>query len=268
MVGSVRFFDKIRIDDPVGAISVHGVCGALGTIAVGFFAQEAIAPGTTGNGLLFGGGFGLLVAQVIGVVAVMAWCGITGLVLFGGIKLIMGLRVTAEEEIEGLDVTEHGSPAYADAFLPAPSNGAPAAAMMEVATPAPAEEAAPATEVKYAVGESTGLSQITAVIRPSELDRVKLALEKAGIIGMTVTDVRGRGKQGGVREQFRGTEYVVSLLPKVRLDVMVGDDQVDDAVKAIVEGSRTGEVGDGKVFVLPLRDVVRVRTGDHGVTAL
>ena len=269
MVGSVRFFDRIRVDDPVGAISVHGVCGAVGTLAVGIFAQGSIMPGTTGNGLLFGGGFGLLLAQAIGVLAVAAWCTVTGLVLFGGIKLVMGLRVSEEEEIEGLDIHEHGSPAYPDVFRPTLPDGSsvppgeaerPAAAVAApVPTPTPQPEL---------IGGPTGLSQITAIVRPSELDRVKLALEREGIVQMTVTDVRGRGKQGGIREQFRGTEYVVSLLPKVRLDVMVPDDRVDRAVRAIVESSRTGDVGDGKVFVAPLRDAVRVRTGDQGVAAL
>ncbi|RUL87449.1 ammonium transporter [Tautonia sociabilis] len=117
VVVSILFFDKVRVDDPVGAISVHGVCGALGTIAVGLFAQDKYAPGTTGDGLLFGGGASLLIHQIIGVVAVFGFCVVTGAILFGGIKLIFGLRVSAEEEVNGLDIGEHGMEAYPD-FAP------------------------------------------------------------------------------------------------------------------------------------------------------
>ncbi len=273
MVYSVRFFDRIRVDDPVGAISVHGVCGALGTLAVGLFAQESIMPGTTGNGLLFGGGATLLGAQAIGVLAMAGWCGVTGLALFGVIKLAIGLRVNAQEEIEGLDIHEHGSPAYPEPFVAVLSNGARLAAPPSEAPAAPAvSDDGDAPDRKPALApvdaEPGGISQVTAIIRPSEIDKVQRALERAGILGITVTDVRGCGKQGGVREQFRGTEYVVSLLPKVRIDVMVPDHQVDAVVDAIVSGSRTGEVGDGKVFVAPLRDAVRVRTGEQGTAAL
>jgi Amt family ammonium transporter len=113
VVLAVIFIDKVlRIDDPVGAISVHGVCGAWGTIAVGLFAQDVFAPGTTGDGLLFGGGFGLLKAQLIGIVSVFFWCAVTGGILFTAIKATIGLRVTKEEELRGLDIDEHGMEAY------------------------------------------------------------------------------------------------------------------------------------------------------------
>ncbi|MBN2407467.1 MAG: ammonium transporter [Elusimicrobia bacterium] len=115
VVLSVVFIDKVlRIDDPVGAISVHAVCGAWGTIAVGLFAQDKFAPGTTGNGLLFGGGYGLLGSQLLGVVSVFAWCVVAGLLVFYVIKKLIGLRVTREEELRGLDIDEHGMESYAD----------------------------------------------------------------------------------------------------------------------------------------------------------
>ena len=134
VVFAVLFFDKIRIDDPVGAISVHGVCGALGTLCVGLFAQEGYAPAeTTGNGLFFGGGAGLLINQLIGVVAVFGWCVVTGVILFGALKYTIGLRVSAEEEIAGLDIGEHGSEAYPDFTptikAPVPEEHYPAAAL-------------------------------------------------------------------------------------------------------------------------------------------
>ncbi len=115
VVLSVVFLEQVlRIDDPVGAVSVHAVCGAFGTLCLGLFAQDQFSPGTTGDGLLFGGGAKLLMAQATGVVSVMAWSCATGFLLFGAIKMTMGLRVTATEEMEGLDVHEHGSPAYPD----------------------------------------------------------------------------------------------------------------------------------------------------------
>ncbi len=113
VVLSVVFLDKtLRIDDPVGAVSVHGVCGAWGTLSLGIFAQDVFAPGTTGNGLLFGGGVKLLFAQFIGVISVFAWCIVTGFTLFLIIKNTIGLRVSPEEELRGLDIDEHGMEAY------------------------------------------------------------------------------------------------------------------------------------------------------------
>jgi Amt family ammonium transporter len=114
VVVSVLFFDKIKIDDPVGATSVHLVCGIFGTICVGLFAQDQFTPNTTGNGLFFGGGAGLLMAQLAGVVGVGAFVFLTSLIFWKVIKATMGMRVSAEEEIEGLDIGEHGNIAYPD----------------------------------------------------------------------------------------------------------------------------------------------------------
>jgi Amt family ammonium transporter len=111
VVFSVEFIDKVlKVDDPVGAVSVHGVCGLFGTLAVGFFAQEAYG-GV--NGLFFGGGMELLTTQFIGVVSVFAWVMITALIVFLAAKMLFGLRVSREEELRGLDIGEHGMEAYA-----------------------------------------------------------------------------------------------------------------------------------------------------------
>ncbi|GIV17521.1 MAG: ammonium transporter [Armatimonadota bacterium] len=121
VVISVLLLDRAKVDDPVGAVSVHGVCGALGTLCLGLFAQEGYAPAnTTGNGLLFGGGLKLLTAQAIGVGAVLLWCIATGVILFGLLKITTGIRVSPEEEIEGLDIGEHGMAAYPDFVLATP----------------------------------------------------------------------------------------------------------------------------------------------------
>ncbi|MCE5324218.1 ammonium transporter [bacterium] len=114
VVLAVLFFDKIHLDDPVGAVSVHGVCGAFGTLSLGLFAQEHFQPGTTGNGLFFGGGSSLLLHQAIGVVSVFGFVALCGVILFGLLKSTVGLRVTTEEELDGLDIGEHGMSAYPD----------------------------------------------------------------------------------------------------------------------------------------------------------
>ena len=114
VVVSVLFFDRIKVDDPVGAISVHLVNGAFGTLALGLFAQDQFMPGTTGNGLFFGGGIKLFFAQLTGVVAVGGFVVISSLIFWGIIKATVGLRVSPEEEVEGLDVGEHGMTAYPD----------------------------------------------------------------------------------------------------------------------------------------------------------
>jgi Amt family ammonium transporter len=115
VVLSVVFLERtLKVDDPVGAVSVHAVCGAWGTLSLGLFAQDVFSPGTTGNGLLFGGGSDLLFHQAIGVAAVLIWCLFTGFALFGAIKATMGIRVSPDEEMEGLDIGEHGAPAYPD----------------------------------------------------------------------------------------------------------------------------------------------------------
>jgi Amt family ammonium transporter len=122
---SVLFFDRVKVDDPVGAISVHLVCGAFGTFALGLFAQDHFTPNTTGNGLFFGGGVKLLVAQVVGIVAVGVFVVVAALVFWGILKAAMGIRVSAEEEMEGLDIGEHGITAYPE-FHASPAFGGPA----------------------------------------------------------------------------------------------------------------------------------------------
>ncbi|HOF60121.1 MAG TPA: P-II family nitrogen regulator [Candidatus Latescibacteria bacterium] len=105
---------------------------------------------------------------------------------------------------------------------------------------------------------------IIAFIKPFKLDQVKDALTAINIRGMSVSEVRGFGRQRGHTELFRGSEYQVDFLPKIRIDLVVRDEDVDTVVDAIVEAGRTGQVGDGKVFVLPVEDAIRIRTGEAG----
>jgi nitrogen regulatory protein P-II 1 len=109
---------------------------------------------------------------------------------------------------------------------------------------------------------------VSAVVKPFKLDAVKAALEVLGVQGLTVTEVQGYGRQRGHTEVYRGAEYVVDLVPKVRVDVVVGDGLVEQVVEAIVHAARTGKIGDGKVWVTPVETIVRVRTGERDHDAL
>ncbi|HST66497.1 MAG TPA: P-II family nitrogen regulator [Mycobacteriales bacterium] len=109
---------------------------------------------------------------------------------------------------------------------------------------------------------------ITAIVKPFKLDDVKSALETLGVLGLTVSEVRGYGRQKGHTEVYRGAEYTVDLVPKVRLEVLVDDVDADKVVETVTEAARTGKIGDGKVWVTPVDSVVRVRTGERGADAL
>ncbi len=112
------------------------------------------------------------------------------------------------------------------------------------------------------------MKKIEAVIRPFKLDDVKMALVNAGIVGMTVTEVRGFGRQKGQVERYRGSEFTVEFLQKLKLEIVVDDGQLDTVVSAVQEAARTGEIGDGKIFVTPVESVIRIRTGDRDTSAI
>ena len=112
------------------------------------------------------------------------------------------------------------------------------------------------------------MKMITAIIKPFKLDDVRDAIAEIGIQGMTVTEVRGFGRQKGHSELYRGAEYVVDFLPKLKLEIAVPDDQVDAVVEAIADAAASGRIGDGKIFVQPLEKAVRIRTGEEGDKAL
>ena len=109
---------------------------------------------------------------------------------------------------------------------------------------------------------------ISAIIKPHKLDDVRVALSEIGIHGMTVSEVKGFGRQKGHTELYRGAEYVVEFLPKLRIDVVVPDERVQAVVDALVSAAKTGKIGDGKIFVVPVEDAIRIRTGERGDEAL
>ena len=265
IVLAVEFFDKIaKIDDPVGAVSVHGVCGSLGTILTGFFATGV----STEKGVFYGGGFHFLGVQVLGVLSVAAYVAVLISLVFFIIKKTIGLRVSAEEEITGLDVTEHGLlTAYAGfAMLPdTTSEDAP----VVVAGDVPVAEAVPVRKMPtFEEGTGPKFTKIEIICKESRLENLKNALIGIGITGMTVSHVLGCGIQKGKPEYYRGVQVEASLLPKVQVDIVVSKVPVRAVIETAKKVLYTGHIGDGKIFVYDVENVVKVRTGEEGYDAL
>ncbi len=268
IVLAVEFFDKVvKIDDPVGAISVHGVCGCLGTVLTGLFATG----GTTMKGVFYGGGFRFLGIQALGVLATIAWTATVIAVVFLIIKKTIGLRADAADEVMGLDRSEHGLVTAYSGFVINPEEGYEAPAeMVPAVSPAPAAvPAAPAVRTKpeKAPGEPV-YTRVQIICRPASLESLKQAMNKIGITGMTVTNVMGYGMQKGKPEYYRGTPVDVTLLPKVQVDIVVTKVPVSQVVETARSVLYTGHIGDGKIFVQDVENVIRVRTGEEGYDAL
>ena len=269
VVLSVSFFDnRAKIDDPVGAISVHGVCGAAGTILTGLFATG----GTTMKGLFYGGGFEFLGVQLLGVAATICWTAVIITIVFTVIKKTIGLRADAADEVMGLDRSEHGlTTAYAGfPFLPEEGVFTLAGEMpppAEGAGAADAEAVVTAKKAEKAPGEPV-YTRVQIVCRPASLESLKTAMNGIGITGMTVTNVMGYGMQKGKPEYYRGTPVEVTLLPKVQVDIVVSKVPVAQIVETARKVLYTGHIGDGKIFIHDVEDVVRVRTGETGYDAL
>jgi Amt family ammonium transporter len=276
VVLSVMFFDRIRIDDPVGALSVHLVHGVLGTLFVGLFAQDGIGGTSCPNGLFFGGGVKLLGSQAIGVVSVGAFVFVSSLLVWLIIKAVMGMRVSLEEEIQGLDIGEHGNQAYPD-FVTLDYTSSPdrlelayAAAAPAASAPAPAvtmEQAVP-VEVVAAPAGSHKFTKVEIITKQNKFEALKTAMDKIGITGMTVTNVLGYGQQGGVTEYYRGVEFETQLLPKIKIEIVVAKVPVRTVIETAKKVLYTGNIGDGKIFVYNVENVVKVRTGEEGYDAL
>lgn len=112
------------------------------------------------------------------------------------------------------------------------------------------------------------MKKVEAIIRPFKLDEVKIALVNAGVVGMTVSEVRGFGRQKGQTERYRGSEYTVEFLQKLKIEIVVEDDIVDTVVDKVITASRTGEIGDGKIFISPVERIIRIRTGEDNTEAI
>ena len=268
---------KLRIDDPVGAVAVHCMNGIWGTLAVGLFATPtapgysiANAAGVELKGLFYGGGFELLGLQLLGFASVAAWTAVTITVTFLVIKKVLGLRVTVEEEISGLDATEHGlSSAYAGmALQPEPFYGDEIVAVTGDVPPAEAVEVKKVPEFREPAPGGVKMTKIEIVCKEVRLEALKDAMMKIGITGMTVSHVLGCGAQKGRPEYYRGVAVEATLLPKIQVDIVVSKVPVALVIETAKRVLYTGHIGDGKIFVYDVENVVKVRTGEEGYDAL
>lgn len=291
VVFGVWLLDNVlRVDDPVGAVAVHCLNGIWGTIAVGLFATDTapafargIGDGVTfganqiaGKGLFYGGGFHQLGIQFVGMLSTAAWTAVTITITFLVIKAIFGLRVTEEEEIVGLDSCEHGLPsAYAGFSIMDISN----TMTMEVnentnlgtsdyEAASPAQKAAAVQVAKAPDVEPTGIYKVVIISKLSRYEKVKKAMNDLGVTGMTVTQVMGCGIQKGAGEMYRGVEVDATLLPKVKLEVVVSQISVESVIESAKKALYTGHIGDGKIFVYNVDKVVKIRTGEEDFAAL
>ncbi len=264
VVVAVEFIDmKMRTDDPVGAVAVHGCCGLIGTLMVGLFC--------TTNGLFYGGGFYLLGVQALGIVSIGAYAAIVMTIVFAIIKAVNGLRVTQEEELRGLDFTEHGLPSAYPDFTPNTDMttmvGASAPAAPTVTGTSSVEDAIPVTRASYSASEHK-ITKVNIVCNQTKFDVLKDAMNAIGVTGMTVTQVLGCGAQKGQTEYYRGVPLTMNLLPKVEVEMVIAKVPVEAVVAATKKALYTGNIGDGKIFVYDVENVIKVRTGEEGYAAL
>ena len=267
---------KLHVDDPVGAVAVHMMNGIWGTIAVGLFATTSAPGNDTVVGLFYGGGFKQLGIQLLGFVTVASWTAVTITIAFIIIKKTIGLRVTEEEEIVGLDSMEHGlASAYSGFSIMDVSNtmtmdinentdlGTP-----EYAEASQAKKDAAVKVVSAVPKDTTGMYKVVIIAKLSRYDHLKKAMNDLGVTGMTCTQVMGCGIQKGSGERYRGVEVDATLLPKIKVEVVVSKIPVDSGVEAAKKALYTGHIGDGKIFVYDVAKVVKIRTGEEDMDAL
>ena len=273
---------KLHIDDPVGAVAVHFCNGIWGTVAVGLFANPKVpgyslanADGKQLAGVFYGGGFELFGYQLLGMVAVLAWTGVTITLTFYAIKKTIGLRTSRHEEIVGLDSTEHGlASSYAD-FIPTTHIETTASGkeqeVANVIPAAPVEKSVPVEHKKsVSIASDAGvkMTKVDIITNIERFDALKNALYDIGITGMTVTNAMGCGMQKGAAEYYRGVPVEARLLPKVKVEVVVCRIPVETVVETVKQALYTGKIGDGKIFVYDVENVLKVRTGESGYDAL
>ena len=273
---------KLHIDDPVGAVAVHFCNGIWGTVAVGLFANPKVpgyslanADGKQLAGVFYGGGFELFGYQLLGMIAVLAWTGVTITLTFYAIKKTIGLRASRHEEVVGLDITEHGlASSYAD-FIPTTHIETTASGkekeVANVIPAAPVEKSVPVEHKKsVSIASDAGvkMTKVDIITNIERFDALKNALYDIGITGMTVTNAMGCGMQKGAAEYYRGVPVEARLLPKVKVEVVVCKVPVETVVETVKQALYTGKIGDGKIFVYDVENVLKVRTGESGYDAL
>ena len=267
---------RLRVDDPVGAVAVHCLNGIWGTLAVGLFATTSAPGNDSYTGLFYGGGFHLFGLQLLGFASVAAWTAVTITITFLIIKATVGLRVTEEEEIVGLDPTEHGLASAYSGFsimdisntMTMETNANTSLGSDSYEAASPAAKNASVKVVAAPVSLDTGIHKIVIIAKLSRYDYLKKAMNDLGVTGMTVTQVMGCGIQKGAGEMYRGVEMDATLLPKVKVEVVVSKIPVEDVIEAAKKALYTGHIGDGKIFVYNVDKVVKIRTGEEDYDAL
>ncbi|MDE5897832.1 MAG: adenylate cyclase, partial [Treponemataceae bacterium] len=257
----VEFLDcKLHIDDPVGAVAVHLANGIWGTLACGLFNVD--------SGLFYGHGFHQLGIQALGIACILAWPAVCMLITFTVINKAHGLRVTPEEEILGLDKLEHGIDSSYAGFVSQFSAGEVAEAKV-AGVEIPVSQAVPVTTVvREGAPEDAVFSKIVIVTRQTKFDALKAALNGIGVTGMTVVNVMGCGMQKGASEYYRGVPLEITLLPKIKVEIVVSKVPVRTVIETAKKVLYTGHIGDGKIFVYKVDNVVKIRTGEEGYDAL
>lgn len=287
VVFAVIFFDKIKVDDPVGATSVHLCCGVLGTIFVGLFAKEGVTTLSQQNGLFYGGGVKLLLVELLGITAVGAFVFITSSIVWLIIKKTIGIRVTREEEIMGLDIGEHGNIAYPDFASISTDQNTPVEDYLSPTIENASTDKAASNSQSVSAKESASvmtsgtangvinvepqgpkMTKISVIMNQTKYIELQEALENLGVTGITVSYVFGHGMQKGHQTYFRGAPVVTRLLPKVKIDVVVCKIPTKTIVDTIQKVLYTGNIGDGKIFIYDVEDVIKIRTSEHGYDAL
>ena len=266
IVFTVEFFDKVvKIDDPVGAVSVHCVCGALGTVLTGFFATGV----TTEKGLFYGGGLHFLGIQCLGVLSVAAYVAIVITIVFLAIKYTIGLRADKEDELAGLDVSEHGLLTAYAGFAMLPDTAAEEEdRCVAVLGDIPVAEAVPVKKMPAFDDGTHKFTKVEIICKESRFEALKNAMMDIGITGMTVSHVLGCGVQKGKPEYYRGVRVEANLLPKIQVDIVVSAVPVRSIIETAKKVLYTGHIGDGKIFVYDVENVVKIRTGEEGYDAL
>ena len=268
VVFGIEFIDKVlKIDDPVGAVGVHGLNGAFGTLAVGLFSDGS---GTDWKGLLTGGGFHGFGVQFTGMIITIAWVVVTMTIIFQVIKHTIGLRVSAEEEIAGLDSKEHGLASAYDGFAirdAVASVPTPMGTSREFTTVS--RPSAPAEFIPEIPADGVHkLTKVVIITRQNKLEEFMQAMNEIGVTGITITNVLGCGVQKGAPAYYRGVEMDMNLLPKVKIEIVVSLVPVQKVIETAKKILHTGQIGDGKVFVYDIENVVKIRTGEEGYLAL
>ena len=265
VVIAVEFIDqKLKIDDPVGAVGVHGVNGLLGTFCVGLFST---GQNGVGKGLFYGGGFTQLGIQVLGIICVLAWVGVMMTITFTILKHTVGLRVEPEIEIAGLDQAEHGL-ASAYAGFEISTSELTSDSDYDVIGSEKMEDSVPAVVKSLDVPDGKKITKVEILMKQERFEKLKKAMNEIGVTGMTVTQVLGCGTQKGAPEYYRGVPVEMQLLPKIQVEMVISKVPTMDVINAARQALYTGHIGDGKIFVYDVEDVVKVRTGESGYDAL